>query len=142
MYVFMYVCMYVFMYVCILPRQSHTDQKVTTTGSKSARGFNGALNRRENPMSAILTLPRSGPSPMTSTFAGFRSLTWNNGIHTNDLSQFYKHRFLTKKTVFHLLKPIENPRPTCEESSCNAGSGLPPTLGKEATLWAEEPVCP
>jgi hypothetical protein len=36
-------------------------QKVTTTGSRSAKGFNGELNNLAKPMSAIFTRPRSGP---------------------------------------------------------------------------------
>jgi hypothetical protein len=41
---------------------------------RSARGLSGELKRRAKPMSAILTRPRSGPSPITRMLAGFRSL--------------------------------------------------------------------
>ncbi|MPC21745.1 hypothetical protein E2C01_014740 [Portunus trituberculatus] len=46
-------------------------QKVTTTGSRSASGFKGELKRRAKPISAIFTLPRSVPSPITRILAGF-----------------------------------------------------------------------
>lgn len=46
-------------------------QNVTTTGSKSANGFNGELNSLANPISAIFTLPLSIPSPITKMLAGF-----------------------------------------------------------------------
>lgn len=48
-----------------------THQKVTTTGSKSAKGFKGELNNLAKPISAILTRPRSTPSPITRILAGF-----------------------------------------------------------------------
>ena len=55
--------MYVIVRISDIPNNNSGAryQKVTTTGSRSAKGFNGELNNLAKPMSAIFTRPRSGP---------------------------------------------------------------------------------
>ena len=83
---------------------------MTTTGSRSARGLRGELNNLANPISAILTRPLSGPSPITRMLAGF----------------YLKNELIR---TFDNIENFNNLPDHDEESSWNASNECHPKFG-------------